>query len=251
MISLKDVIVVDIGNSSTHFGCFEGGKCRKTVRTETASLEKNGISAIRRLPAAGAEAVVIASVVPAAGRKLAALTKKAGFKTYQVGRDLKPPVKNRYKKPSQVGIDRLMNAVAFYQQFKREGIVLDFGTAITFDIISKKGEYLGGVIAPGVEISIQALYDKTALLPKITLTHPARIIGKETTESIRIGCSYGIGGLCDRIVSEITARHSMKPLVVATGGHAKFMTKYCRSIQKIDPLLNLKGIYLTYLKSHH
>ena len=110
----------------------------------------------------------------------------------------------------------------------------------------KKGDYLGGVIAPGIEISLEALFQKTALLPKIRLAHPEGIIGKDTVESIRAGCSYGIGGLCDRVVDEIKKQLSLRPLVIATGGYAKFMSKYCKRIQKIDPDLVLRGIYYTY-----
>ena len=155
---------------------------------------------------------------------------------------------NRYKNPRQVGVDRLVNAAAAFDRYHRDTIVIDFGTAITFDIVSKKGEYLGGVIAPGIEITLEALNQKTALLPKIRLTHPKNLIGRDTAESIRVGCSVGLGGLCDRLVERISRRYHLHPLVIATGGYARFMTRYCKSIQKIDTELTVRGILLSFKK---
>ena len=162
---------------------------------------------------------------------------------------MQAPVRNLYKNPKQVGMDRLMNAVAVHQAYKRNTIVIDFGTAITFDAVSAKGEYLGGVIAPGIEISLNALYERTALLPKIKLAHPKAVIGRDTIESIRSGCSYGMGGLCDRIVLELRKKLGRNALVIATGGYAYFMSQYCTSIRQIDPDLVLRGIFLTYQKN--
>jgi len=164
---------------------------------------------------------------------------------FVIGKDLSVPIVNRYKNPKQVGIDRLLNAYAGYRLYRRELIIIDFGTAITFDLVSAKGEYLGGIIAPGIEISLEALFQKTALLPKIRLAHPASMIGRNTTESIRVGCTVGIGGLCDRIVERLRKQHLRHSLVLATGGYAKFMSRYCRSISRIDEDLVLKGIVWT------
>ncbi len=244
------ILLIDVGNTSTFFARYADGEFKKTLRLSTKEVTKlSNVSRIKRLLLKDTEAVIIASVVPKTENRLKRIfSKELGFKTYVIGKDFKAPIKNRYKNPKQVGMDRLMNAVSAYHRYQKEAIVIDFGTAITFDIISKKGEYLGGVIAPGIEISLEALYQKTALLPKIRLAHPKNIIGKDTIESIRVGCSVGIGGLCDRIVTEIIKRYDLKPIVIATGGYAQFMLKYCTSIDVMDSVLTMKGIVISYKK---
>jgi type III pantothenate kinase len=241
------VLAIDVGNTSVLCALFKSGVIVKRRRIKTRSVS---VKDLRALAAAfsltkGDEAV-IASVVPRVGLFLSLkLRQKLGLKTYLVGRDLKAPVVNRYRDPGQVGVDRLMNAVAAYDRYPRASIVVDFGTAITLDVISRKGEYLGGVIAPGIELSLEALFQKTALLPKIRLAKPARVVGKDTVESIRAGCAWGIGGLVDRLVAQIQKEEKGSFYVIATGGYAEFMRAYCRSIQRIEPDLTLQGIYLT------
>ena len=199
------------------------------------------------IPMKQMDAAVIASVVPNTTRILKkALLRQCGLKTLEAGKDFSIPIKNCYKKPKQVGVDRLLNAAAGFDQFKKSLILIDFGTAITFDVVTKKGDYLGGAIAPGIEISLEALYRKTALLPKIRLAQPKNVIGRNTIESIRSGCSFGIAGLCERMVHEIKTKLGIRPLVIATGGYARFISKYLRIIDRIDPYLTLKGILLSY-----
>lgn len=247
----NDLLAVDIGNTSVLFAYFSGNRLLKTFRIPTRDHKTKALSAVRdHFPLKKIEAIVIASVVPSADRFFKkTFPSRLGLRTLVIGRDIQPPITNRYKKPKQVGMDRLMNAVAAFQKYKKEVIVIDFGTAITFDVISKKGEYLGGVIAPGIEISLEALFERTALLPKIRLSRPKSILGADTVESIRAGCSFGIGGLCDRIVQKIKELKGFDPVVVATGGYAHFMSHYCDSIDKIDPTLTLHGIVHTYQKS--
>ncbi len=245
-----DLLAVDIGNTSTCFARFAGGKFKNIFRLSTKDLVKpSGTLLKKKLWKKNIQAAVIASVVPSAGESLkSTLSGSFGIKTYLIGKDFQAPVTNLYKDPEQVGADRLMNAIAAFDRTRKEAIVIDFGTAITFDIISKKGEYLGGVIAPGIEISLEALYQRTALLPKIRLAHPKNLIGKDTIESIRVGCSVGIGGLCDRVVSEIVKKYHLKPVVIGTGGYALFMRKYCSCIESMDAMLTMKGIVLSYKK---
>ena len=251
MISKKNgILAVDVGNTSVLFVYCLGSKFKKTHRIPTASLNAKKIASLKKIfPLKKINAVVIASVVPQAGNLLSKeIAKKFSVRTYLIGKDFNPPIINRYKNPKQVGVDRLVNAAEAFDRHHRDVIVMDFGTAITFDIVSKKGEYLGGVIAPGIEVSLEALYQKTALLPKIRLAHPLNLIGRDTVESIRVGCSVGIGGLCDRLVERIKGRYGLKPLVIATGGYAGFMRRYCQSIDSIDTLLTIKGILLSYKK---
>jgi type III pantothenate kinase len=244
---VKSILAIDIGNTSVHCAVWRGGRFVRRFRIATSSLKFRAAGAFKRYARLDPPPdAVIASVVPPAGNYLRARLRKMGLRTHLIGRDLHAPIRNRYRDPKQVGVDRLMNALAAWRRMKRDLIVVDFGTAVTFDIVSRKGEYLGGVIAPGIEISLEALYRKTALLPRILLKAPRSIIGRDTIQSIRAGCSFGIGGLCSRIIKEIrlsTGRHSP---VLGTGGYARFMARYCPDIRVIDPDLTLKGIVMTY-----
>lgn len=246
-----DLVLVDVGNTSTHFARYSRGRFSNHTRLVTREL---GARALRPLEGLfkNTRAAVIASVVPSTGRLLKGeIAVRFGVATHLIGPSFPVPIANRYKKPSQVGTDRLVNAIAAYHEHRKALIIVDFGTAITFDVVSGKGEYLGGVIAPGIEITLEALFQKTALLPRIRLEHPRAVVGRDTVESIRIGCSYGIGGLCDRMVELIRSRHrGLKPFVLATGGYARFMARYCRHLGAIDDDLTLKGILLTYKAQH-
>lgn len=243
------LLAVDIGNTSIHFAVHERGRWRSHFYLSTHAPDR----ALKRLvirktkTLRGYEAA-IASVVPSRTAAVARCLRRQGLKVTLIGKDIPVPIKNLYRNPRQVGIDRLLNALAAYRRVKREAIVIDFGTAITFDVVGKKGEYLGGVIAPGIEISLEALFKKTALLPKIRLAHPKNWIGKDTVESIRVGCSVGIGGLCDRTVEAISKKYRLRPAVLATGGYASFMKRYCKSVQSVLPDLILEGILQAYTK---
>ncbi len=246
---MRSIIAVDIGNTSILAGYFSQGKILKTCRIPTNEARGKAISGFKKaFPLHRVEAFVIASVVPGVGRSFRKeIPAKLGIPAYLIGSDLKAPIVNRYRTPGQVGVDRLMNALAAFNRYRRAAIIIDFGTAITFDVVSQKGEYLGGVIAPGIEISLDALFQRTALLPRIRMAAPKGIMGRDTVESIRAGCAYGIGGLCERIIDEIKKHYRFKPLVIATGGYARFMSKYCRGIDKIEEHLTLNGIYQTSL----
>jgi len=160
-----------------------------------------------------------------------------------VGQTIKVPVKNRYRNPRQVGQDRLVCAYAAGEIYGRPAIVVDSGTAITFDILSKKNEYLGGIIAPGIRLSAETLFSKTALLPKIKIHAPSSIIGRDTESSILSGLFYGYGmmilGLIERISKKITGR----PRVIATGGYTDILRKFVANrIDKVDKTLVFKGL---------
>ena len=245
---MKKFLAVDIGNTSIHFAFYEKGVWKKHASVSSRAPKKALMAFLNKNFAGLHDAeVVIASVVPQTDALLKSFfAKKPDVRARVVGHDIKIPIVNRYRNPKQVGIDRLMNAIAGFKRYKKALIIIDFGTAITFDVVGKKGEYLGGVIAPGIEISLEALFQKTALLPKIVLKHPKNLIGRDTAESIRVGCSVGIGGLCDRVVEAISKKYRLNPQVIATGGYASFMKKYCRSIQSIAPNLILDGIRITH-----
>ena len=246
-----NILAIDIGNTSAHLALYSNGRFGTEFRVPTAQLQQLAATQIRkRVSPKNLTAAVIASVVPEAGRRLKKIiSDEFGFPVWLIGKDVPVPIVNRYKNPRQVGIDRLLNAYAAYRLYRRALVIIDFGTAITFDIVSKKGEYLGGIIAPGIEISLEALFQKTALLPKIRLRHPSSLIGRDTVESIRVGCSVGIGGLCDRVIERLRRTSLRNPLVIATGGYARFMRRYCKSIDKIDDQLVLKGIVWSLLRN--
>jgi len=244
------ILAVDIGNTSVLFGYYDHGCLKKTFRLATKKIRAEEIRFLKKIfPIDQIGTAVIGSVVPPLGKQLKKKIRTSlGVSALLIGEDIPIPITNRTRYPRQVGSDRLMNAIAAFDRYRRSAIIVDFGTAITFDVVSNKGEYLGGVIAPGIDISLQALFQHTALLPKTHLAHPAHFIGRDTVESIRIGCSVGIGGLCDRIIERIKKNYRLRPVIVATGGYAAFMARYCSTRSRIDPWLTLKGILLTYQK---
>jgi len=160
-----------------------------------------------------------------------------------VGQDITVPLRNRYAYPEQVGQDRLVGAFAAWRAFKRDCIVADFGTAITIDVVTAKGEYLGGVIAPGLDISLEALASRTALLPKVELKEPPELLGRDTANSIRSGVLYGCAALCDGLVGQLKRRYAPRAVVVATGGASGLVAKHARSIDHLKPHLVLDGLY--------
>ena len=244
------VLAVDMGNTSVSIGLFQGTKLVRKSHILTHSFkpeELQKLSLIEMKP----EAILISSVVPERNAFLKySLTHSSGdCPVYFIGKDLPVPVVNKAKFPEQVGVDRLVNALQAFDLFKTACIAVDFGTAITFDVVSKKGEYLGGVIAPGIELTLNALFEKTSLLPKIKLKHPHTVLGRSTEECIRSGCSFGLGALCDGILEQLAVESKTRYQIIATGGYARFMTRYSKAIRRIDEDLNLKGIHLVFLKS--
>lgn len=247
------VLTVDVGNTSIGLAVVDRGlRVRGLGRLDSSgSVRPRLARLLKRLPASRFEASVVASVVPRATRALAgALPGLTGKPCFTAGRTLRIPILNRYRVPSQVGVDRLMNAVAVHEIHGRDAVVIDFGTATTFDAVSARGVYLGGAIAPGIEITLEALYSRTALLPRIRMAHPRRVVGRDTAASIRSGCAWGMAGLCERLVAEISRECRFKrPLVIATGGYARFLSSYYRGAGIIEPDLVHKGIALTYWRS--
>jgi type III pantothenate kinase len=240
-------LAIDIGNTSIHGAFRNGARWEKHFRVATRKKEKKLRRELDKYLGTLKDAeVYVASVVPSAGPILRRyFAQKKNVRFVLVGEDVRVPITNRYSKPKQVGVDRLLNALAVYKKYKKAAIVIDFGTAITFDVVNAKGEYLGGVIAPGIEISIEALFRKTALLPRIQLRHPKGSIGKDTVNSIRIGCAVGIGGLCDRITETIAGQLKTRPKIIATGGYAPFMRRYTHAFNAIARDLTLDGIFFT------
>ncbi|MDP2910994.1 MAG: type III pantothenate kinase [Candidatus Omnitrophota bacterium] len=246
------LLAIDIGNTSIHNGIFDKKVSKKTFRIATYSknLNMEYVGNLKRY-LKDIDSVIITSVVPQALKKVEKAIKDiTGKKSVVVGRDLDSGVKNLYNDPGQVGTDRLVNARAAYELYGGECIIVDFGTAITIDIVNKKRQYIGGVIAPGPGISLWALSEKTALLPRITIKKPKSILGKETKESMLAGIVYGFSSLCDGIVCKLKKRYCRNAKVIVTGGFSKLIGPYCETADKIDPDLTLKGLeIIRYLKN--
>ena len=246
------ILAIDIGNTTTSFGVFEKGKLNAQFSIATqpwrtpdeVTLQLKALAKTRRLQLSRAKQIMLCSVVP----RMSSVLVEA-FKTLDaipvrvVGQDVTVPLKNRYTYPEQVGQDRLVGAYAAWRLYKRDCIVADFGTAITIDLVSKAGEYLGGIIAPGLEISLEALAMKTALLPKVELREPPELLGRDTANSIRAGLLYGGVALCDGVVAALKRHYAPKATVVATGGASALIAKHARTIDHLNPHLVLEGLY--------
>lgn len=243
------LLAIDIGNTNISFGLFSGARIIKGFNIPTkgyglARLKKN-------LLKADIDDAVICSVVPwACGILEGDLGRLLGRRPYIIGKDIKVPIRNLYRKPKQVGQDRLVNAYAGVMLYGAPLIVVDFGTAVTFDVISKNKAYLGGMILPGLQISLDALAEKTALLPKIKLSRPKEFIGRDTKNSILSGTVYGFSMLSDSLVTKIKDKIGRNSKVIGTGGNINLMAKFCHRLDKIDRELTLKGLNLIYRQRH-
>jgi type III pantothenate kinase len=151
-----------------------------------------------------------------------------------------------YDNPKEVGADRIVNAVAAYDKYKQDSIIVDFGTATTFDYVSKKGEYMGGCIAPGIVISSEALFERASKLPRVEFSRPKTVITKDTVSAMQAGIMFGYAGLVDGIVERMKAEVKSQPLVIATGGLAKVVAPETKSIDKIEEMLTLEGLRIIY-----
>ncbi len=271
---MRYLLAIDVGNTTSAIGVFKGKRLVinwyvATIRQRSADeyyilLEElfrgigTSISKRRGKQSAPSfrsdkikkeeiKAMVISCVVPPVSSALEELARKYfKVKPLIVGPGIKTGISIKYDDPREVGADRIVNAVAAYEKYSGPVIVVDFGTATTFDVISKKGEYLGGVIAPGIEISADALFEKAAKLPRVEIIKPKRIIGKDTVSSIQSGLIYGFVGQADEIVRRISKELRTKPKVIATGGLARLIASESKTIEKIDPLLTLEGLRLIY-----
>jgi type III pantothenate kinase len=237
------LLAIDIGNTNITFGIFKGRRLLRRFDIPTKGYGCKKLS--RALANLKLEDSVICSVVPQASQILSKdLTRLLGRRPYNIGKDIKVPIKNCYRKPRQVGQDRLVNAYAGLELYGGPLIVVDFGTAVTFDVVSRNSEYWGGMILPGLEISLDALAERTALLPKIRLAEPAGLIGRDTKNSMLSGIVYGFAALTDELVARIKEEIGENAQVIGTGGNINLIAKYCRSFTKIDSDLTLKGLYM-------
>ena len=249
------LLAVDVGNTQTHFGAFRGEDLVEhwrfaTVRESTGDeigAALRTLLELRGLSFGDLDAAIVSSTVPALGeewRRAGELY--LGHEPIIVGPGVKTGMALRYDNPREIGADRLVNAVAAFERFGTACVVVDFGTAITFDPVSVNGEYLGGLIAPGVEISLEALTERAAKLPKVDLAAPREVIGKSTVEALRSGVIYGFAGLVDGILGRITQELGPDVQTIATGGQAHVIVPFCDRVTQIDDLLTLTGLRLIH-----
>jgi type III pantothenate kinase len=248
----KIIMALDIGNTSIHIGLFVKSRLVKQFRINTyadkqhisKTLERslNNYKTYKRF-------AVVSSVVPKVTDIVEAIIENdIKAKVFVIGKNLKVPIKNRYARPSQVGSDRLVNAYACKQIYGVPAIIIDFGTATTFDCINRKGEYEGGIIAPGVKITLDALAEETALLPRIDLKKPKNLIGKDTKDSIRSGVINGLACMCDGLIKKIKKGLGRSTKVIVTGGFSDIFSPYSIYMKEIDKNITLKGLYLIFSK---
>jgi len=239
------LLAVDIGNTTIGFAVIhKSGRIESVAIIDTDSkLNKIKAVAAKILKGQAISKAIICSVVPKVSKLLEEILNKA-VPVEIIGRDMVVPIKNRYKNPKQVGQDRLVGAYGAMKIYGYPLIVVDLGTAITFDVISAQGDYLGGAIVPGIRLSAESLFLKTALLPHIDIQAPRYIIGRTTQESMLSGLFYGYGSLCRGFIDLISKQLKSKPKVVMTGGHTHLMKKFVSpKIRIIDEDLVFKGIY--------
>jgi type III pantothenate kinase len=255
------LLVVDVGNTQTHFGVFPHGEETvsqhwrfATVRDSTSDelgAELSNLLALRGLGFREVSASIVSSTVPQLSEQWTAMAGRyLGHEMLVVGPAIRTGMPIRIDNPHEVGADRLVNSVAAYERVRDVCVVVDFGTAITYDAVSAAGEYLGGIITPGAEISIDALYEKAAKLPKIELAEPRSLIGKSTVDAIRSGIVYGFAGQVDGIVRRLRDELGPDTHVIATGGLANALVPFVReTIDEVDDLLTLIGLRLIWLRN--
>ncbi|MFA5039355.1 MAG: type III pantothenate kinase [Candidatus Omnitrophota bacterium] len=245
-------IAVDIGNTNVTVGFLKGLRVCDVFRVPTALLRdvKKAASVFRQksgpvFKKPQAARVLACSVVPDLNKNLKQVCRQAfGIDARMAGVDFSVPILNEYRIPSQVGQDRLVNAYAGLKLYGKGLIIVDFGTAITFDVVSRTGEYLGGLIVPGLRLMQEGLNKKTALLPFVELARPIELVGRDTASSIRAGVIFGAAGLCDGILSRLLAKECRSYKVIVTGGDALLVKPFTKFFKTIEENLILKGLSL-------
>ncbi len=249
------LLVMDVGNTDTVLGVYDGEELLHDWRIRTKAdhtVDEYGILIYNlynasRISSRAVQDIIISCVVPPMLNILEPLCQKYfKVKPLIVGPGVRTGMPIFYDNPKEVGADRIVNAVACFHKHQRSLIIVDFGTATTFDYISSQGEYMGGCIAPGIMISTEALFSRTAKLPRVELTKPKNIIAKDTVSSMQAGIMYGYAGLVDGIVERMKKEAASNPLVVATGGLATIIAPQATSIDLVEKMLTLEGLRLIY-----
>lgn len=249
------LLVIDVGNSNIVLGIYDD---KKLIRNWRLSTDKSRTSdeygvllhslfASANLAFDTIHAAIISSVVPPLTGVMETIANDFFKLTpYVVGPGIKTGMPIHYDNPKEVGADRIVNAVAGYEKHKSSLVIVDFGTATTFDYVSATGEYCGGAIAPGLAISMEALFQRASKLPRVDIAKPPQVIAKNTVNSMQAGIFYGYVGLVDEVVNRIKAESKDSPRVIATGGLATLIAPESRTINEVDGFLTLDGLRILY-----
>ncbi|HYY79535.1 MAG TPA: type III pantothenate kinase [Actinomycetes bacterium] len=250
------LLAIDVGNTEITIGVFEGEKLLQhwraaTVAERTAdehALLLGGFLAQEGLRFAEVvTGVAVSSVVPRLTQALREMVQRyCGFEPFVVEPGIRTGLKILTDNPREVGADRVVNTAAAFAAYGGPAVVVDFGTATTFDAVSERGEYLGGAIAPGIQISTNALASHTAQLRRVELAAPRSVVGKNTAEALQSGIVYGFAGQVDGIVRRMVAELGGRATVIATGGLAEAVLEACETVQRHDPWLTLHGLRIVY-----
>jgi type III pantothenate kinase len=244
------LLAVDVGNTQTVFGLFDGETLVEHWRVATEAHrtgDELGALVTRFLDLEQVDGICLSSTVPQLIREYEIFARRyAGVELLVLEPGIRTGILIRYDDPREVGPDRIANAVAAKDRHGAPCIVVDFGTSTNFDIVSSDGDYVGGVLAPGVEISMEALFSRAARLVKVDLTEPPAVIGKTTAAGLQSGLVYGFAGLVDGIVDRIRGELGAHAPGIATGGLADLITPHTRTVESVDPWLTLEGLRLVW-----
>ena len=249
------LLAVDVGNTNISFGVLAGDKLVHHMRTESArqrtadefAVQVRAMMDLYGVRPAEIDSAIVASVVPALTDTMVGFVQRAfHIDPLVVGPGIKTGMAILIEDPREVGADRIVNAVAAYEWARGAVIVVDFGTATTFDCVTKKGEYLGGVITPGVQISADALFSRAARLHRVELTLPPKAIGRNTQQSMQSGIIYGYAGLVDGLCARLRRELGDAARVIATGGLASLIGKETTAIETVDHDLTLTGLRIIH-----
>jgi type III pantothenate kinase len=249
------ILVLDTGNTNIVLGVYHSDELIHHWRMETdryKTEDEYGMQVKALFNHAGIDfsqihGIIISSVVPSIMFSLERMCQKYfGLKPLIVGPGVKTGLNIKYENPREVGADRIVNAVAAIEEYGPPLIIVDFGTATTYCYINEKSDYMGGAIAPGIGISTEALFTKASKLPRIELTKPESVVGKNTISAMQAGIVFGYVGQVEGIVTRMKAQSKLQPTVIATGGMANLIAAESTVIDKIDPYLTLKGLHLIY-----
>ena len=250
------LLVIDVGNTNIVLGLYDGDRLGERFRIQTAkgrTADEWGVLLHQLFHVGGVRAPIDAAIIACVVPDLIASLKEAFQRYFQVtalivGPGTKTGMPILLDNPKEVGADRIVNAVAAWDEERAACIVVDFGTATTFDVVTPRGEYLGGVIAPGFMISAEALFTRTSKLPRVELERPPRVVGKNTVHAIQSGLFYGYAGLVDGVIQRIISELAWekRPHVVATGGLARVVAEAGTAIDKVDDDLTLTGLRLLW-----
>jgi type III pantothenate kinase len=249
------LLTIDVGNTNIVYGLFDGTRLVHQFRVESSrgrtadeyAVILRQLLAMRDVKPEDVDAAIVASVVPALTDPMLDLVRRAfGREALVVGPGIRTGMAILYENPREVGADRIVNAVAAYERYKGGLIVVDFGTATTFDCVTPKGEYMGGVIAPGIQISADALFARAAKLPRVEIAKPPRMVGRNTQHSMQAGIVWGYVCLVDGLVDKLVEEMGFACNVVATGGLARVIAPLSRKIEDVDEDLTLTGLRILY-----